>query len=89
MQTLDLSSPLYGVVRDHGKRHTIRLGRRDIKLGPLVFTSSEGDLVVEVYMVIYLCVKDLSEVGIRGHQLKRFYPEITDDDEVTLVKFDL
>jgi len=40
-------------------------------------------------MVIYLCVKDLSEVGIRSHQLKRFYPEITDDDEVTLVKFDL
>ena len=82
-----------------GKRTTIRLGRRNIELGDLVFESVETNRTETVNVLnVHFCklanvyIGDLQNDGFKDHhdmweQMKRFYPDITFDDEVTTIKF--
>lgn len=86
---------------DEGKRVTIRKGRRDIPLGKLIFESKvERRLkIVNVINVHYsrlsnVYIGDLNNDGFKDHfdmweKMKRFYPDISFDDEVTTVKFSM
>lgn len=86
---------------DNGKLTTIRLGRRDIKLGELVFESVDykRTVVVDVLCVRYskLCnvrYTDLQNDGFKDFEdmldnMKRFYENITLEDEVTTINFSM
>jgi hypothetical protein len=97
MQQLALVNDLFAAFEDGGKRCTIRKGRRDIALGPLEFVSPDGTLkqIVNVTRVIYTRAD-----GLEDHELwddgfdslpdmlegmKRYYPDITEDTEITLI----
>lgn len=98
MQKLTLFEDVFDAL-EKGKLTTIRKGRRDIVLGELLFESVETkrQKVVEVSTVYYTRLEnvnseDLENDGFKDHlgmweQMKRFYPDIQMEDEVTVVKF--
>lgn len=98
MQELKLYEDVFDEL-DHGKRCTIRKGDKNISLGPIKFVSDafERTKYCEVWMV-YKCklkhvmVDDLISDGFESHsnmidEMKRFYPDITSEDYVTVIKF--
>ena len=98
MQKLKLAEDVFDAL-ENGKLTTIRKGRRNIELGDLLFESVEKERkeVVNVLNVHYcklanVYIGDLTNDGFKDHhdmweQMKRFYPDLTFDDEVTTVKF--
>ncbi|AGO47648.1 hypothetical protein Phi17218_115 [Cellulophaga phage phi17:2_18] len=98
MQELKLAEDIFDAL-EKGKTTTIRKGRRDIKLGNLLFESLETNRkeVVSVLNIHYCKLSnvydgDLKNDGFKDHQdmwdqMKRFYPDLTLDDEVTTIKF--
>jgi len=98
MQQLKLFEDVFDSLQK-GKLTTIRKGRRSIDLGELRLESVETKRheIVEVITVYYTRLKqvnteDLKNDGFRDHldmweQMKRFYPDIQLEDEVTVVKF--
>jgi hypothetical protein len=98
MQTLKLAEDIYNQLST-GKRVTIRKGRRDIALGDCLLECIETNRKIVVNVVnIHYCqlanvyIGDLQNDGFKDHfemweTMKRFYPEITFDDEVTTIKF--
>lgn len=98
MQKLTLFEDIFDAL-EQGKLCTIRKGRRDIQLGDLLFESIETmrPEIVQVEIVYYcrldkVAIEDLQNDGFKDHQdlcekMKRFYPDITPEDEVTVVKF--
>lgn len=98
MQKLLLAEDVFDGL-EKGKRTTIRQGRRHIELGGLLFESTEvkRHKVVSVISVHYcrlanVYIGDLTNDGFKDHndmweQMKRFYPDITFDTEVTVIKF--
>lgn len=101
VQTLDLNREhLLRLRRPDGKELSIRLGRRDIKLGTLVFTTPDNPRIsdiVTVTEVAYKRLEDLSErdleLGNFNHRqhaffsIRRYYPDVAWEDEVTIVYF--
>jgi hypothetical protein len=98
MQKLLLAEDVFDEL-EKGKKTTFRLGRRDIQLGELLFESTETkrQTIVNVQSVHYcklsnVYVEDLYNDGFKDYndmwgQMKRFYPNMTFDDEVTTIKF--
>jgi len=99
MQKLTLFEDVFDLLAS-GKAATIRKGRILITSSDLLFQSTEEkrELTVSVKEVYYCQLKDvnLEDVlndGFKNHQdmaekMERFYPDITLDTEVTVVKFD-
>jgi hypothetical protein len=99
MQVLTLLEDIFDSL-EKGKLTTIRKGRRDIKLGDLLFESVETKRQELVYVIsVHYCrladvpLDDLQNDGFIDHQdlaerMKRFYPDIILNDEVTVVKFE-
>jgi hypothetical protein len=100
MQKLTLYEDVFDALA-LGKKTTIRKGNVSIALGELLFQSTEvhREAVVHVKKV-YSCLlnevipDDLSNDGFIDHQdmaekMKRFYPDITLESEVTVIKFDM
>ena len=98
MQELLLAEDVFDAL-EKGKLTTIRKGRRDVALGDLLFTSIEKKRLEVVNVInVHYCklanvyIGDLTNDGFKDHydmweQMKRFYPDITFDDEVTTIKF--
>lgn len=98
MQKLSLYEDIFDTLEE-GKQTTIRKGRLSIALGELIFESTETqrEKTVNVQTVYYTQLKnvnleDLKNDGFKDHQdmwqkIKRFYPDIELEDEVTVVKF--
>lgn len=98
MQKLTLFEDIFDAL-ENGKLTTIRKGRREIALGKLLFESTETkrQLMVDVTTVYFTRLEtvnkeDLENDGFKSHQdmwekMKRFYPDIQLEDEVTVVKF--
>ena len=102
MQSLKLADDLFPAVLARTKRNTVRSGRRDIAPGPLAFepTSGRGDpVVVNVVSVAHQRLRDLTDDQARRDgadtaaelavAMRRFYPDIGPDDEITVVEFAL
>ncbi len=100
MQKLTLFEDVFDALAT-GKATTIRKGKIQIALGDLLFQSTEQlrEKIVSIKEIYCCLLKDvkLADVlndGFKSHvdmadQMKRFYPEITLDTEVTIVKFDV
>jgi hypothetical protein len=98
MQKLKLAEDIFDQLQA-GKRTTIRLGKRDITLGSLLFESNDlkRESIVTVAKVNYCKLKDVSlddliNDGFSDHshmlnEMKRFYPEIEMESWVTVVGF--
>jgi hypothetical protein len=98
MNKLLLAEDIFDAL-ESGKLTTIRKGRRDVSLGDLLFESVSGERqeVVNVINVHYcqlgnVYIGDLQNDGFKDHydmweQMRRFYPDITFEDEVTTIKF--
>lgn len=98
MQKLTLFENVFDAL-EKGKVTTIRKGRRNIALGELLFesTDTKRQQIVEVTAVYYsqlshVNTDDLENDGFTDPQdmwakMKRFYPDILMEDEVTVVKF--
>lgn len=99
MQVLTLFEDIFDALA-LGKLTTIRKGRLIIEPGSLLFESVESKRqeVVRVVHVQYckladVPLLDLQNDGFKDHldmaeKMKRFYPAITLEDEITLVKFE-
>ncbi|TJW14443.1 MAG: ASCH domain-containing protein [Mesorhizobium sp.] len=98
--TLKLADDLFPGLLNGEKTCTIRSGRRDIQLGPLVFESVSGELnqvTVEVISVIYMRAGDIPDDLARADgardgtelldAMKRFYPDLKSESEITAVIF--
>ena len=96
VQELSLYEGVFDLL-DCGKNTTIRMGRKDVALGRLLLKSETRKIFVNVIMVsycklgnVYIC--DVKNDGFIDHtdmyvRMKRFYPDIETDSEVTVVKF--
>lgn len=100
MQVLKLADDLFGPLREAKKLTTIRKGRRDVALGELRFEGAEDESLTEVVNVTSVTFTTLAGVspaileadGFADHddaleQMKRFYPDISFDTEVTVIDF--
>lgn len=100
MQGLKLADDLFVPLRNGNKFTTIRNGRRDIALGNLRFDGATDDTLSELVIVTSVTFTTLGEVswetldrdGFQDHddamkQMRRFYPDITLEDEVTVIDF--
>jgi len=86
---------------DYGKEVTIRKGRRNILLGNLIFENIDTNEQAHVWVnnVMYCRLKDVplelleydgfSDVENALECMKDFYPDMTYETEVTVVKFNL
>jgi hypothetical protein len=103
MQSLQLANDLWGDLH-LGRRITVRAGRRDIRLGPLMLESTLPDAagqhlreIVDVTEVRHKRFRDLTDTEAEDdgatdademrEALRRFYPALGPDDEITLVCF--
>jgi hypothetical protein len=98
MQKLQLAENVFDQLK-MDKRTTIRLGSRDIQLGQLLFESNDLKrtlmvIVNDVYCCLLKDVKntDMLNDGFKSYeemcqQLSKFYPSITLNSEVTVVRF--
>jgi hypothetical protein len=101
MQTLQLADDLFEGVWDGSKTLTILNGRHEIALGDLLFEGTTDTVVfsaiVDVWAIIYTKLGDLFNEDARldgaetaedlAANMKRFYPDIGPDSEITIVKF--
>jgi hypothetical protein len=102
-QALILANDLFAGLNDGGKRLTIRTGRRDIQLGRLVFRPSKPSKKIKPVNVSVCEVRYKRLEAITDEEavqdgfadalsvldgMRRFYPDIRPEDEVTLVYFD-
>ena len=98
MQLL-LKSDFIPLVRSGAKRSTIRAGRRRAKLGPAEIVSDGVRIPVRLTEIEYkaftsLTDKDAITDGLASRdELQRillsFYPDLNDDDTVTIIHFEL
>lgn len=101
MLTLD-DDLLLAIIGGDGERVTVRNGRRDIELEPLVFVGARDSglrYIVEVIEVRYLKAYDIPEDVIKAegfdnwtnfyNDMKRFYPDMDLTDECTVVFFQI
>lgn len=98
MQRLTLFEDVFDALAT-GKATTIRKGRINIALGEMLLESTEVQRreMVIVKMVYFCLLKnvmmtDVLNDGFTDHnnmcqKMKRFYPDITLDTEVTVIKF--
>ena len=96
--TLMLADDVYNQLFE-GKRVTIRKGRRNISIGGLFFEAVDSHRIeyVEVFMVYHCKLKDVDPADIQRDgfdnlehmvkEMKRFYPDIDKETEVTVIKF--
>ena len=93
---------LLAIIGGDGERVTVRKGRRDIKLGQLLFVGVKDDglrYVVEVIEVRYVKAYDIPDDVIRAEgfdnwtdfyeDMKKFYPDMDLTDECTVVFFQI
>lgn len=96
-QKLILADDVFDLLED-GKTCTIRKGRKDIQLGFLKFESiDKREEIVFVKIVLYCKLKNIPidyviNDGFIDHddiekQMKRLYPDIDENTEVTIVEF--
>lgn len=102
-QSLKLDDDLLlAIIGGDGERVTVRKGRRDIKLGELLFigTRDEGiRYIVTVTEVRHLRVVDIDDDVVEAegftnwndfyNDMKHYYPDIDLTDEVTVVYFEI
>ncbi|MDH5367657.1 MAG: hypothetical protein OEW67_11750 [Cyclobacteriaceae bacterium] len=98
MQKLTLYEDVFDAL-DTGKTTTIRKGRISISLGELLLQSTalKREETVLVKMVYFCLLKDVMQDDIindgfddhddMSEKMKRFYPDITLETEVTVVRF--
>ena len=98
MQKLKLAEDIFDMIGVN-KHSTLRLKRRYIELGDLIFESTDElrTVKVQVTMVMYSTFEDLPEdiyidEGFKSMEelyltMKRFYPEMTKESECTAVFF--
>lgn len=103
METLKLDDDLLlAIIGGDGERVTVRKGRRDIKLEPLLFVGSRDNTlryVVEVTEIRYVSVVDVDDDVIKAEgfikwgdfyeDMKKYYPDLDVSDEVTVVYFEV
>lgn len=102
MQELKLADDMFPGLLSGDKECTIRSGKRNIELGYLAFSSVSGDIepvVVDVIRVShtlarYIHVREAQADGAVSVNalltaMRRFYPDLTLDDVVTIVEFKL
>lgn len=100
-QIMQLADDLFESLRNGSKELTIRKGRRDVKLGELVFEGAKDKLLLErvtVTEVRYLKVVDVPEDALQAdgfkdwtdfyEGMKKFYPDLDLTDECTIIFFD-
>lgn len=99
MQELKLAEEIFDKLK-MGKRVTIRLGKRDIQLGELMFVSVKERRVkiVDVTHVTYCKLgntpfEDLLCDGFKDYadmkkQMSQFYADIKFEDVVTVIRFE-
>ena len=93
---------LLAIIGGDGERVTVRKGRRDIKLGQLLFVGAKDDglrYVVEVIEVRYVKAYDIPDDVSRAEgfdnwtdfyeDMKKFYPDMDLTDECTVVFFQI
>ena len=100
-QTLKLAEDLFDQLLLGEKHSTIRVGKRDIVPGPILFESAEvGRMTNSVVEDVYTKkVGDLHIMEARdeGYEtvdqlvqvLRRFYPDLTDETDITVVLLEL
>jgi hypothetical protein len=96
---LPLKSEFIPLVRAGAKRSTVRAGRRQIDPGPAEIVSGNVRIPVRVTLVEYktfggLTHDDAISDGFRSRDdlhkaLRAFYPDLDDDDTVSVIHFDL
>ncbi len=97
---LTLADDLMSGLLDGSKRCTIRAGKRYVQRGPLIFEGAPSGTRVRVN-VTHVTHKMLShltdaEALMNGADtaketalaLKRFYPDITDKDDITVIEYE-
>lgn len=100
VQCLKLADDLFPALIARRKTATIRLGKRSIDLGDLIFEAVEGKYPNEdvfVHKVRYAEFKDLTDAdaqlgGVTSADelradLRRFYPDIQSSSIVTIIEF--
>lgn len=99
IQHLRLSDDLFDVVKAGYQTANIRMGRRDIQKGDLLFVGIKTDEVVKVNVteVVYKKLGDMNnyEAQLCGAEdteqmkesLRYYYPQITDENEITIIIF--
>ena len=99
MNIIPLSDEFLPSVLDGSKISTICRGRRPYQLGEGLLRVSDQYIPVEIQNIRYSSFQDLSEEdawqdGLRTlnelrSTLRRFYPQMRQDDDVTIVEFSL
>jgi hypothetical protein len=97
MPVMLIKKPLLKLIREGKKRTTVRLGKRTVSTGPLTFLSGQETFPVQVFSTTYKTVAELTlndavadgfeSLGELLSVLRGFYPEMRDDDVVTIVHF--
>jgi ASC-1-like (ASCH) protein len=92
-----LSNDLIPSVLSGNKTSTVRLGRRSYGLGEARIVSREIEIPIEITNVSHTKMSLLNEEDARSEgyrcvrdlvlALRRFYPQIDDDSDVTIVRF--
>ncbi len=101
MQTLKLADDLMPYVLDGNKRVTVRKGKRDIVEGKLLLEATDGtqpSMIVDVKRVVVRPLWNVPLWAVHGEGLTgwddlmeclvRFYPDVTEDTEVTSIEFE-
>lgn len=99
-QELKLADDLFPSLLAGSKTCTIRAGKRDYTAGPLVFSAvnSNQSTVVKVTAVVHKKLGELTDdeaqkdgaatAAEMAQALKRFYPDITAESDITIVTYD-
>lgn len=99
MQELKLADDLLAGLKSGRKTCTIRAGKRDITCGLLVFSGVDSweDVAVMVANVAHKKLAELTDAEAQldgaesaegmAETLKRFYPTIDPDSDITVVEF--
>jgi hypothetical protein len=98
MTTIPLSGEFLAAVLKGRKVSTVRRGRRFYPLGEGTLRIGDRDVAVTVTRIRHCCVHDLTEEDARRDgfasvselrtTLERFYPDLSADEEMTLVEFE-
>ena len=94
------ATDLFALVDDGRLLHTIRKGRRDYPLGPGYLTdSADEQRNIDITSVRYCRFRNLTTADAQANGFadlpelravfERFYPGFDDDEEVTVIAFDV
>jgi hypothetical protein len=96
---LPLKSEFIPLVRAGAKRSTVRAGRRRISPGPAEIVSGNARIPIQVTDVKYKTFADLTQAdaltdGFTSREelqreLLSFYPDLRDNDAISVIYFDL